>query len=105
MKQAQVCIFPSFAETLGMVTIESMALQKARCQYQYRLGTRINYRWRKWFSGSSTKSFYYANMIITLLKDTNLCLTMGKMQDKAIFDIEKIAQSKHCFYQSIIGES
>jgi glycosyltransferase involved in cell wall biosynthesis len=28
MKQAQVCIFPSFAETLGMVTIESMALQK-----------------------------------------------------------------------------
>jgi hypothetical protein len=31
MKQAQVCIFPSFAETLGMVTIESMAA-KSRCQ-------------------------------------------------------------------------
>ncbi len=28
IKDAHVCTFPSFAETLGMVTIESMALQK-----------------------------------------------------------------------------
>ena len=28
IKNANVCVFPSFAETLGMVTIESMALQK-----------------------------------------------------------------------------
>ena len=26
IKDAHVCVFPSFAETLGMVTIESMAL-------------------------------------------------------------------------------
>ena len=29
IKQSHVCIFPSYAETLGMVTIESMALKKA----------------------------------------------------------------------------
>ncbi|MDN3595028.1 glycosyltransferase family 4 protein [Zunongwangia endophytica] len=29
IKKAHVCVFPSYAETLGMVTIESMALQKA----------------------------------------------------------------------------
>ncbi|MBF4985517.1 glycosyltransferase family 4 protein [Nonlabens mediterrranea] len=29
IKKAHVCVFPSFAETLGMVTIESMALNKA----------------------------------------------------------------------------
>jgi glycosyltransferase involved in cell wall biosynthesis len=32
MKQAQVCIFPSFAETLGMVTVESMVLQSQQIQ-------------------------------------------------------------------------
>ena len=26
--QANVCVFPTFAETLGMVTIEAMAMQK-----------------------------------------------------------------------------
>ena len=29
IKKTHVCVFPSYAETLGMVTIESMALQKA----------------------------------------------------------------------------
>lgn len=29
IKEANVCVFPSFAETLGMVTIEAMAMQKA----------------------------------------------------------------------------
>ncbi|WP_417887315.1 glycosyltransferase family 4 protein [Zunongwangia sp.] len=29
IKESHVCIFPSYAETLGMVTIESMALKKA----------------------------------------------------------------------------
>ncbi|WBL23197.1 glycosyltransferase family 4 protein [Zunongwangia sp. HRR-M8] len=29
IKKAHVCVFPSYAETLGMVSIESMALQKA----------------------------------------------------------------------------
>jgi hypothetical protein len=41
---------------------------------------------------------HYANMII--LKDTNLCLTMGKMQDngsRMFFDIEKIAQQNIVF--------
>ena len=28
IKKAHVCVFPSFAETLGMVTIEAMAMQK-----------------------------------------------------------------------------
>jgi hypothetical protein len=48
MKQAQVC-FPSFAETLGMVTIEvDGVVKKARCQYQYRLGAELMQETDKW---------------------------------------------------------
>lgn len=35
MKNAHVCVFPSLAETLGMVTIEAMALQKAVVNTNY----------------------------------------------------------------------
>jgi glycosyltransferase involved in cell wall biosynthesis len=70
----------SFAETLGMVTIESI-LQKARCQYCIGWAPELIIHGESGFLVHPQNHSHYANMIITLLKDTNLCLTMGKMQD------------------------
>ena len=108
IKQAHVCIFPSFAETLGMVTIESMALQKSVVN--------TNIGWAQELIADGESGFLvhpqdhtlYADRIMELLGDSNLCLTMGgnaRKRVEAIFDIEKIAQQNILFYQSITGQS
>ena len=108
IKQANVCIFPSFAETLGMVTIESMALQKSVVN--------TNIGWAQELIADGENGFLvhpqdhslYADRILELLADTNLCLTMGanaRKRVEAVFDIEKIVQQNILFYQSIIGQS
>jgi glycosyltransferase involved in cell wall biosynthesis len=108
MKQAQVCIFPSFAETLGMVTIESMALQKPV------INTNIGWAQELIIDGESgflvhpKNHALYADRIVTLLEDNALCLAIGKNARKrveAIFDITKIAQQNIIFYKSITGQS
>lgn len=108
IKQANVCIFPSFAETLGMVTIESMALQKSVVN--------TNIGWAQELIADGENGFLvhpqdhslYADRILELLADTNLCLTMGanaRKRVEAVFDIEKIVQQNILFYQSIICQS
>jgi glycosyltransferase involved in cell wall biosynthesis len=108
IKQAHVCVFPSFAETLGMVTIESMALQKSVVN--------TNIGWAQELIADGESGFLvhpqdhslYADRILELLADPNLCLTIGanaRKRVEALFDIEKIAQQNILFYQSITGQS
>ena len=108
IKQAHVCLFPSFAETLGMVTIESMALQKPVVN--------TNIGWAQELIVDSESGFLvhphdhslYADRIISLLDDMDLCFSMGvkaRKRVEAVFDIEKIVQQNILFYQSIIGQS
>ena len=106
IKNAHVCTFPSFAETLGMVTIESMALQKPV------VNTSIG--WAQELIDDGVNGYLvhpsdidqYAEKIVNLLNDTDLCLKMGKEARKKIettFDIDKIAEINIEYYKSIIG--
>ena len=107
IKQAQVCIFPSFAETLGMVTIESMALQKPVVNTDIGWAQELIVDGESGFLVHPQDHSLYANRIIALLADAHFSLTMGKNARKrveAVFDIEKIAQQNILFYQSIIGQ-
>ena len=105
IKQAQLCIFPSFAETLGMVTIEAMALQKPVVN--------TNIGWAQELLVDEVSGFLvhpqdhqlFANRIVCLLNDKALCLTIGKnarTQIEQVFDIHKIVQENISFYKSII---
>ena len=108
IKQAHVCIFPSFAETLGMVTIESMALQKPVVNTNMGWAQELIADGETGFLVHPKNHTLYADKILELLADSNLCLTMGgnaRKRVEAIFDIEKIAQQNILFYQSIIGQS
>ena len=108
MKQAQVCVFPSFAETLGMVTIESMALQKPVVNTAIGWAQELIIDGESGFLVHPQNHAAYADKIVALLKDTNLGLTMGKNarhRVEDVFDIEKIAQQNIVFYQSITGKS
>jgi glycosyltransferase involved in cell wall biosynthesis len=103
--KAQVCTFPSFAETLGMVTIESMALQKPI------VNTSIG--WAQELIDDGVNGFLvhpsnidlYAEKISSLLNDLDLCKNIGKaarLKVESTFDINKLADKNRDYYQQII---
>lgn len=106
IKNAHVCVFPSFAETLGMVTIESMALRKPVVN--------TNIGWAQELIDDGINGFLvhpanidlYAQRIDTLLNDKKLCFKIGQAARKKVettFDIEKTAEINIEYYKSIIG--
>ncbi|AXT20745.1 glycosyltransferase [Flavobacteriaceae bacterium AU392] len=107
IKNAHVCTFPSFAETLGMVTIESMALQKPV------INTSIGWAQELIDDGKNGYLIHpshvdeYAECILKLLRDEKLCLEIGKaarQKVEATFNIETIADQNIQYYNSIIKE-
>jgi glycosyltransferase involved in cell wall biosynthesis len=106
MKNAHVCVFPTFAETLGMVTIESMALQKPV------VNSNIGWAQELLVDGESGYLVYpkdhdrFADKIVDLLQDENLCGSIGSAARKrieTIFDIESITIQNVDFYKTLIG--
>ena len=106
IKNAHICVFPSFAETLGMVTIESMALQKPVVN--------TNIGWAKELIDDTVNGYLVhptdtrllAERILKLLQDEQLCIKLGKEARKKVettFDIDKIAEINIAYYKSIIA--
>jgi glycosyltransferase involved in cell wall biosynthesis len=105
IKKAHVCVFPTFAETLGMVTIESMALQKPVVN--------SNIGWSHELIIDSESGYLvhpkdhneFANKIVSLLEDDILCSIIGeaaRIRVETFFDIEKTVDQNSTFYKSII---
>ncbi|MBB3123528.1 glycosyltransferase involved in cell wall biosynthesis [Mesoflavibacter sabulilitoris] len=105
IKNAHVCTFPSFAETLGMVTIESMALQKPV------VNTSLG--WAQELIDDEVNGYLiypkdtaaYAKKIITLFEDKALCLKLGQAARKKVelnFDIQKQVKKNIDYYQSLL---
>lgn len=105
LKQAHVCAFPSLAETLGMVTIESMALQKAVVN--------TNYGWAQELIDHEDNGFLidpnaievYVETILHLFQDPSRCVQLGKEGRKkveATFDSIDIATQNIDFYKTLL---
>ncbi|RYJ50890.1 glycosyltransferase family 1 protein [Flavobacterium petrolei] len=105
LKEAHVCVFPTFAETLGMVTIEAMAMQKTVVN--------SNVGWAKEMIVDGESGYLvhpkdhelFANRINSVFENTDLMIKIGKNareRVKAKFDIEKIAIENIVFYKSLI---
>lgn len=108
IKKAQVCVFPSFAETLGMVTIEAMALQKPVVN--------TNMGWAQELIDDGVNGYLvhpadiegYAKRISLLINDVKLCARIGKAARKKVetaFNIEKQADKNIGYYQEIISKA
>ncbi|MCG9793884.1 glycosyltransferase family 4 protein [Flavobacterium algicola] len=104
MRQANVCVFPSYAETLGMVTIESMALQKPV------VNTSIGWAQELMVDGESGFLVHpgdhqqFADRIVEVLKSPDLGAEMGKKAAQYVgehFDINKIVIQNIEFYKEI----
>ncbi len=107
LQKANVCLFPTFAETQGMVTIESMAMQKAVVN--------SDIGWSKEVITDGTDGFLvnphhhdvYAQRIITLLNNDALCDKIGKAARETVerkFDIKKLVKVNIDFYRTVIKE-
>lgn len=105
LKKAHVCVFPTFAETLGMVTIESMAMQKTVVN--------SNIGWAKEMIVDGESGYLvhpkdhqlFANRINSIFENTDLMIQIGnhaRERVNAKFDIEKIAIENIAFYKSLI---
>jgi len=108
IKKANVCVFPTFAETLGMVTIESMAMQKAVVNSNIGWAQELIIDEESGFLVHPANHDLYAERIVQLLKDDSFCSKIGtqalkRVEDK--FDINKLVLDNIKFYEEIINQN
>jgi len=84
IKKAHVCVYPSFAETLGMVTIESMAMQKPVVNTSIGWAQELIDDGTNGFLVHPSKTDDYASQIIKLLNNESLCNQIGKAARKKV---------------------
>lgn len=108
IRKANVCVFPTFAETLGMVTIESMAMKKAV------VNSNIGWAQELIIDGESGFLVYpsdhnlYAQKIVDLLQNDVLCQQMGtqaRARVEAKFDGKNLGKENVAFYQKVIDQN
>lgn len=105
IKNAHVCVFPSFAETLGMVTIESMALQKPVVNTSIGWAQELIEDAVNGFLVHPTDTDLYAKRILEVLVNAQLTKTMGiaaRKRIELVFDIENIAEINIAYYKSLL---
>jgi glycosyltransferase involved in cell wall biosynthesis len=106
IKSAQICVFPSFAETLGMVTIEAMALQK--------VVVNTNMGWAESLIDNGENGYLihpknheaYAERIGNLLDDIPKCLAIGKAARLKVnlqFDMTIQVKKNIKFYSKVLN--
>ena len=78
IKQANVCVFPTFAETLGMVTIESMALQKPVVNSNIGWANELIVDGESGFLVHPENHNLFADTIVQLLSDEDLAIKIGQ---------------------------
>ncbi|NJB81746.1 glycosyltransferase family 4 protein [Wenyingzhuangia aestuarii] len=106
IKKAHVCVFPTYAETLGMVTIESMAMQKAVVNSNIGWSQELIIDGESGFLVHPSDHSEYASKIVKILENNTLKDTIGKAARKRVeqvFDIDKKAVENVTFYKKIIS--
>ena len=106
MKKAHVCVFPTFAETLGMVTIESMALQKPVVTSNFGWSQELIVDGESGFLCHPKDHKEFADKIIALMTDKELAGSIGKSARKRVelkFNIKETAKDNVAFYSEIIN--
>ena len=105
IKKAHICVFPSFAETLGMVTIESMAMQKPVVNTDIGWAKELIIDGESGFLIHPKNNPGYAAKINAILNDNGLAKQLGENARERVekkFDIKKIATENIAFYKSLI---
>lgn len=105
--KSQVCVFPSLAESFGMVTIEAMLLNKAIVNTNYPWAKEIILNESIGLTADPKNHLDYANKINKLLENPSMCIEMGVKANKYIVDnynMSLLTKLNINFYNKIINE-
>jgi glycosyltransferase involved in cell wall biosynthesis len=105
IKRANVCVFPSYAETLGMVTIESMAMQKPVVNSNIGWAQEIMEHAKSGFLVHPSDHEVFAQHIVDLLNDESLCKLVGNEALRFVknrFDIANVVNQNIDFYKDLL---
>ena len=105
--KTQICVFPSLAESFGMVTIEAMYLKKAIVNTNYPWAKEIIKNEEMGLIEDPKNHEAYAQKIMQLLDDKNLCKKIGEKANKEVvknFSIKTITAKNTTFYKKIIAD-
>jgi glycosyltransferase involved in cell wall biosynthesis len=105
INDASVCVFPSLAESFGMVTIEAMALEKPFVNTNYPWAKEIVEDGETGFLIDPKSHVAFAEKINLLLTNPELAVRMAKKARKVAterFDITKIADQNIAVYKSLV---
>lgn len=108
IQEANVCVFPTYAETFGMVTAEAMAMQKAVVNSNFGWSDELLVDGVSGFLANPDDTDFFAQKIIEVLKNTTMTHEIGINARKHVvknFDSTKIAQQNIAYYQSVIKQS
>jgi glycosyltransferase involved in cell wall biosynthesis len=108
IKKANVCVFPTFAETQGMVTVESMAMHKPVVNSDKGWSREIIEDGVNGFLVNPKNHTQYAQRIIDLIQNEALCLSVGEAARVKVtdhFDIQELAKKNIDFYTLIIKQN
>lgn len=107
IKKAHVCVFPSLAETLGMVTIESMALGKVVVNTDIGWAQDLIKDGHDGFMHHPDDIDSYMSTIAMIFEDDDLVNRIGSNAITTIinrFDIEKNAIKNIAFYSKLLKQ-
>ena len=105
IEKAQVCVFPTFAETQGMVTIEAMAMNKPVVNSDIGWSKELIIDGESGYLVHPKNHQLYAQKINLLLADEALCFQIGanaRKRVEEVFDIDKLAVKTIEYYKSRI---
>jgi glycosyltransferase involved in cell wall biosynthesis len=105
IEKAQVCVFPTFAETQGMVTIEAMAMNKPVVNSDIGWSKELIIDGESGYLVHPKNHQLYAQKINLLLADEALCFQIGanaRKRVEEVFDIDKLAVKTIQYYKSRI---
>jgi glycosyltransferase involved in cell wall biosynthesis len=105
IQKANVCVFPTYAETLGMVTIESMAMQKAVVNSNIGWAQELMEDGKSGFLVHPAAHQVFADKIVHVLNDASFTAKMGvhaRNYVESHFDITNKVEENIKYYQHLI---
>ncbi len=107
IQKANVCVFPTFAETQGMVTIEAMVMNKAIVNSNIGWATEIIDDGVNGFLVDPKDHDAFADAIVNIIQNEKLNQTIGKAAREKVetdFDINKLVKKNIEFYFTVLKE-
>lgn len=107
IRDAAVCVFPTFAEALPVSWIEAMAMEKAIVASDIGWASEVIEDGVSGYLVHPAKHELYAQKVATLLGDAPLRDTVGKAARQrvlTVFDTPVVARQNADYYQSLLNE-